>query len=124
MQNDIYICAQTKDAEDKNLLVSKLEEEYCILDSSKLEHILEYSNHIRQAKVFISCLTQNFLSDQSCMDQLYLAIKLNKKVFILKKDTETIADYFEDSDDICKISFSKELDDQNLTKKIIFECLK
>jgi hypothetical protein len=64
--------------------VTLFENEYTIRSSHEInQHEQKFEKLIEKSKLFVFYLSQNFLDEKTCTDQLCYAIKLNKKVFYL-----------------------------------------
>jgi hypothetical protein len=84
IQTGFYICNHRDDREEMRSFVTLFENEYTIRISHEIsQHEQKFEKLIEKSKLFIFYLSQNFLDEKTCTDQLSYAIKLNKKVFYL-----------------------------------------
>ena len=64
--------------------VTLFENEYTLQCSHEInQQQQKFDKLIEKSKLFISYLSQSFLDDKTCTDQLYYAIDLDKNVFYL-----------------------------------------
>ncbi len=71
--------------------VTLFENEYTIRSSDETNQQQQnFDKLIEKSKLFIFYLSQRFLDDKTCMDQLYYAINLNKKVFYLTSNLKNL----------------------------------
>ena len=111
IKNDVYISFCDKD-DNISSLVIKLENEYTIRESLGLDNQQQHL-FIDNSLVFLCFMSKMFLNDAKCTYQLNLAIKLNKKTFVLVKESENII--YENSHTL-KLSFKTESDYLNQVK--------
>jgi hypothetical protein len=71
--------------------VSLFENEYTLQCSDEINQVQpKFEKLIQKSKLFAFYLSQNFLDDKTCMDQLYYAIKFDKKVFYLTNSLKNL----------------------------------
>ena len=71
--------------------VTLFENEYTIRSSDETnQQQQKFEKLIEKSKLFIFFLSQRFLDDKTCMDQLYYAINLDKKVFYLTSNLKNL----------------------------------
>ncbi len=67
--------------------VTLFENEYTIRSSHEINQVQQvFEKLIKKSKLFIFYLSQRFLDDKTCMDQLNYGINSNKNVFYLTRN--------------------------------------
>lgn len=93
----------------------KLLEDYYTIEST--EHDLEKNrNRIKNSKMFICLLNENFLSDEKCVQQLEYAVSLKKEIINLYDEKNNTIVSFAQSENIKLTKFV--CDDEEILEKI------